>query len=315
MTEINLINIIKKSFKDVVNHTTIALILVLFLIISNILANGLFTTQNFITANFLIICTFLIMCCFCSGWFDLLKTIAANKLKEQDNAFGVFFNGITENILKIIFSFIFYFAFCALFLLITLMITGKIAYHLYGSLEFLSNDTIMMLQSPQAYFDYINKLPEAQKVILNGWTNITVIGILFSNIVVNLLFVFYTPSIVSTNEKESEESKIKQALLKPFRAFSESASLMFKKFFNVLTLYIFTIFLFCSIVKLQTVLYNLFNQNQTILALLSLLFLFIFIYFLSFTIMLIFNCYENYSDNGANRIRENESFNQISENN
>lgn len=310
-----IINIFKKSFTDVFNNIAPALILVIFLIVFNFISAYAIYATNGLT-RLITLCLLLIVAGFLAGWFQVFKEIAKNNVKKEDendvvesnsnnkkNLFGAFFEGVGKNTVTVSLGGIFYFG----FLLLIFLIMGKIAFQLFGSLNFLSEDTIPTLQNAQAYSEYFKNLPDAQKVALSGWLSLNLLAIM----IVNFVFMFYAPCLIS--DKTVVKDKYLEILIRPFVAFYESIKIIFKNFLEV-------IFLCIPIVILYSLL-EILGAFLSEIQFLALLLLFIRIYFLSYIVMIVFNYYEAKnkqkidSDNGSDCVGENEPCNRISEEN
>lgn len=298
-------NIIKKSYQDVVANTSIALILVAFMLLFNIVASLASHLANPLAISGFAICLLLLIFCFFSGWFQLFKEVAKSRVEDKKNPFGIFLEGIGINITPVIFGAFLY----TILSLLVFLIAGKIAYLVFGSLNFLSEDTIPMLQTPQAYSEYFTNLPHAQKIALTGWLlfNLAAMGL------VSFIFMFYPAALVKDEKYETKKELYSGLFSKPFRAFKDSICLIFKNFFEVILLCIPIVLIYA----LLGILGGLFNTNMV----LSLIILFLRIYFICCVIMVVFNYYEakkqpkDNSDNRADSVGENEADNRISEEN
>lgn len=291
---------IKKSFNDIIHHTSITLFFVLFLIVFNFIgAYAVHATKIEAVITFFITMV-LVAVCFMSGWFYLVKKVAGNE--TSGNPFSVFLEGIGKNIISVTLGMFFY----TIFMYIAFFLAGKFAFHIFGSLNFLSEETLPMFQNAQAYGEYFKSLSSEQQLTLNGWFY----SILIATTLSNFLFTFFTPGLVKeTTSCEDKKKIILLTIAKPFLALADSLKLIFKNFLDIILGYLIIGVIYFVLGYLNLVL----GQNQF----LSLLILFFYIYFLTFVIMLIFNYYEtkNNSDNGCNSIGENKSCNSAGESN
>lgn len=288
-----LFEIYKKSFATVVSNPAVTLFLVLFLIVSNILTSYMFTSRTKIVAFILSFCVFLLSLCFVAGWFYIVKDVAKNDSDENKNYFAIFLEGIGKNIIPIgIGSFIYTFI-----LTLVLFLTGKVAYNLFGSLDFILKDLITITQDSNLLNEYLNKLTVDQKYTIYAWQ----LSFIFASMIFNFIMLFYFPAIVF-DEKSNMFKKAFSALIK-------ALCFLFKNFFGALFLYIciYFTYMFLGILKV------LFGANVIV----SILLLFFYIYFISGAIMLIFNYYgqKNNCTDRCDSIGENENIDKPCEEN
>lgn len=285
------LSLIKKSFLTVITNPAITLFFVLYLIFSSILSVYIQSVQMPIVGLILIFCEFSLTLCFLSGWFQIIK----ENIGEEKNIkpFSSFLEGVGKNIIPITLG-IFVYSICFIFVL---FLTSILADKFIGSLDFILKDLPVITQNPNTFAQYFASLSDGQKYILYAWQ----FAILIASMVFNFIFLFYFPAIVSDNKNN--------IFLKPFFALKESLKFTFKNFFKALGVYflIYSFYVILSVLKALTMQF----------AFASILILFIYIYFVSFAVMLIFNCYEpkNDCDNGCDSIGQNESDDKISEEN
>lgn len=287
-----LFELYKKSFSNVVANPTITMFLVLFLILSNLMAVYMFSSKTVIVATILSFCLFMLTLSFISGWLYIVKEISIEGEKENKNYFSVFLEGIGKNIIPVgIGSFIY-----TLLLVLVLLITGKIAFLLFGSLDFIAKDITVLTQDTNQFIQHLEKLNDNQKYILYSWQ----LCFIFASAVFNFILLYYFPSIIY-NEKN--------IFLRAFSALWIAIKFLFKNFFSSLFVYltIYLTYFALSILKFF------FMQNTII----SILILFFYIYFICGAVMLIFNYYgqKNNCNNRCDSIRENETIDRVSKEN
>lgn len=277
----------KKSFSNIVTNPTITMFFVLFLILSNSIGAYMANSQNTISGVLLSFCLFALAIAFLSGWFFVVKEIAAEGEKENKNYFALFLEGIGKNIVSItIGSFIYAFLF-----VIILFASGKIAYHFFGSLDFIIKDMANLPQDTNQLMEYLENLTVNQKYTIYCWQ----LCLMAAGAIFNLIFLYYFPSIIYSD---------KNIFLKPFISFIEAVKFLFKNFVVSLFLYL-TIYVIYFILGLLSAL---FFQNPII----SILILILHIYFVCAVVMLIFSYYgQKYNcNNGCDSIGENEAINR-----
>ncbi len=276
--------IVKKSFDTVNENSAITLFFVLFLIAFNFLLPYIFSAKSFVTTVMLVLCAFLFTAVFIAGWINVLKeSVDKEKIKEK-NFSAIFFDGAGKNIVPVVVSLFLY-----LFLLgIVLFLVGRFAQYFFGSLDFLFKDILNMTPEQNSFMDYIKKLSVEQLYVIYGWQ----LSFMLAIAIFNFFFLFMAPAL-------AQESKI-NLFLKAFWAFKNSICFTFKNFIPVFGIY----FLICFISGILNIIRAITMANIV----LAILFLFIYIYFVAYTIMLIFNYYEqkNYCNNGTDGIREDE---------
>ena len=284
-------SLIKKSFLTVVTNPVITLFLVLYLILTSVLSVYIQSSQSQIIGLILIFCEFSLTLCFVSGWLQIVK----ENIKEEkgNKPFSIFLEGVGKNIIPITIGAFIY----AIFFVGVLFLTTIFADKFIGSLDFIIKDLPVITQNPNAFTQYFMNLTDNQKYILYAWQ----FTIIIVSMVYNFLFLFYLPAIIA--------SKTDNVFLKSIIAIKESFVFTFKKFFRALGIY-FLIYSFYAILSILKVIAMQFPFA-------SILVLFIYIYFVSISVMLIFNCYEqkDNSDNGCDCIGQDESHDKISEEN
>ncbi|MBQ8848325.1 MAG: hypothetical protein IJ003_05210 [Candidatus Gastranaerophilales bacterium] len=284
-------NIIKKSFKNVIENPSITLFLVLFLILSNFLMSySLMASSKYISA-ILFICIFMLSCAFLSGWFQIIKESLNKEKTDKKNIWSTFFEGVGKNIAPISFGII------ILIILanIMLMLLRFIALKAFGTLDFIAQDLSTISQDTEAIAKYFQTLSTDKLYAIYGWA---ISGIIAMEIF-SFIFLFYMPTILN-NEKN-------KLFLKPIIAIKDAIIFVFKNFIGSFAIFILITTLYLALALMNTI----FAKNMVI----SVLILFIYIYFVSFVIMLIFNYYEqkNNSSNGSDSIGENTSLDNIGE--
>ncbi|MBQ9150453.1 hypothetical protein IJX73_05935 [bacterium] len=282
----------KKSFLSAITNPTISMFLVLFLILSNLMANQMITSKTAVVSMILSFCIFTLTLAFISGWLYVAKEISIEGEKENKNYFAIFLEGIGKNIVSVgIASFIY-----TLLFTIILFIAGKIAYLAFGSLDFILKDITSLTQDTNQFIEYLEKLTIDQQYTLYCWQ---MCFIAFLSIF-NFILLFYFPAVIFSE---------KNIFIKPFRAFIDSIKFTFKNFFGSLLIYLTIFFAYFAL----SVLRFLFAQNALILILL----LFLYIYFICGAVMLIFSYYgqKNNCNNGCYSIGENEIIDKTSEEN
>ncbi|MBQ8635614.1 hypothetical protein IJ425_05635 [bacterium] len=288
----NIFNLIKKTFREVIENPSITMILVLYLILFTLLLKD-FNSVSGIPDILKIISVFLVSLCFLSGWLQIFKHINSQENNDDKNYFPIFIEGVGKNILPFFCGLMFY----STLIFIVAILAIKFAHNTFGSLDFLLKDFAALSQDNNSLIEYFNNLGEDKKFIISSWQ--------LTFIVVSTIFeftlLFYFPALLY-EEKYN-------AFLKPFVAIKNAICFTFKNFFPSLFLYsaIYATYVFLSIIKVLV-------STNTIL---SAICLFIHIYFISFAIMLIFSYYgqKNNSNNGCDSIGENENIDRASEEN
>lgn len=288
----NFLEIYKKSFLIAVTNPFVTMFLVLFMIVSNLLAAYMLQTRDLILASILSFCVFMLSLCFISGWFYVIKEIIQNKENENKNYFGTFFEGVGRNIVPIGIGSVLY----SIVIIFAIFLSVKVAQNIFGSLDFIK-DTTLITQDSKAIMEFYNNLTPEQKSAVAGCE----LSFLFSIMLVNFLMLFYFPAIIY-NEKSN-------IFLKAFIAIKDSICFLFKNFFGALSIHISL----CAIYMMIGILNTILGGNTFI----SILVLFIYIYFIAGAIMLIFMYYDekNNCTNGCNCIRENENIDKLGEEN
>ncbi|MBR3604400.1 MAG: hypothetical protein IKL52_00030 [Candidatus Gastranaerophilales bacterium] len=289
----NLFNIYKKSFSQVMTNPVITLILILFIISSNLFMGFAYGAKSIITTLVVSTCAFLLSLCFIAGWFSVIKDITKDEKSQNKNYFSIFMEGIGKDAFSIGVGCLIY----GILLGVILVLTGKIAHHTFGSLDFITKDIVSIAQDNSALMEYLNKLTDEQKYIISAWE----LSLIFSTMVFNFIMLFYFPSIIY-NEKTN-------MFLKPLVGLKDGIVFLFKNFFCALAIHISIYIVYMLIGIINAALGNNF--------VISILLVFLNIYFISIAIMLIFNYYEqkNHCDNGCDSIRENENINKSGEEN
>ena len=292
-----IIDLIKKSFRIVVENPTITLFFVLFLIISNFLAPYIMIAQSKIVALIIALCIFFLTTVFLAGWFQMLKEVSKeediSKLKDK-NFFATFLEGISKNGIAVTIGVIIYLS----LLSVVLFLTSEIALRLFGSLDFIFRD--MMVNASRSVdnaINYLQNLSDDQKFMIYGWQ----FSFVIASMIYNFFFLFIAPIIVKDDNKNQ--------FIKPFIAFVSSICFSFKNFFGTLGVFfiIYIIYFTLGITK------AIIGSN----VILSIVILFIYIYFISGALVLIFNYYEQKTNslNRCDSIGENQVIDNVSKEN
>lgn len=273
---------IKKSVKQVNSSPLITLFFVSFLILITVFASYTFVLQQKILSIILMLCIFLLLCLFFGGWLEMFSE--AQK-EEKKSLAGVFFEGAGKSLVSSIITLLIF----ALLMVLISFAGIELSMKFFGDPSFLMNDIATIAQDKNAYLEYINNLSEDKLVIIYGWQAIFVL--LYS--VFYFLFLFLPATFIKTEKVNM--------FLRPIIAYGENFKFIFKNFGFSICLYLILCagFIFMGILKLIAAIHPI----------LSLIHLFIYIYFLSYVVMLIFNCYErkNSCIDGCNSIGENEN--------
>ena len=285
------IDLVKKSFLDVVKNPIIALFLVLYFIIFSLLAGCLGTQSNLVIWLMLAFSTFLFIAIFTAGWLRIIKEIALkdpNKAREKTYV-GMFFESVGENVIPVFVGLIIYIIFSMVFVYFAFLISIKF----FGNPQ----EIIMQAQASPDIIAFINSLPQEELEKLYAFP----ILFMISTAVCAFLFMYYFPSIIFSEKKN--------VFLKAFISLKDNFCFLFKHFFKsiLIFLFIFMIYAGFSIARSLCVFYlHDYRLVMEILAILSILFI---IYFLSFSIMLICNYYgkQNSCNNRPDGIGENKS--------
>lgn len=284
-------NLIKKSFKTVINFPIITLFLVVFLIVSSLLTTSIVSAKTLPVMSILMTCAFLTAAVFVSGWFKVIKeAIDEDKTK---NYFAIFLEGVGKNLLSTICAIILYF----ILFVGVVFLARFLAYHIFGGLEFLTKELVASTVNTSDFIENFNKLTLEQQSTIYGWY----FTLIASCSIFNFLLLFYFPSMFFIEDKN--------AFLRPFLAIKNSLVFTFKNFFGVLAICALIHVIYFFIALLSTI----FSSNVII----SVLVLFSYIYFASITIMLLFNYYEQKSNcnNGPDSIRQDSCSDKTGEEN
>lgn len=278
-----ILSLIKKSFKQVIENSSITLFLVTYLIAISILAP--LARTNFLVIS-LGICAVLLTVAYVSGWFYMINTISSTKEEElkNKNMFSVFFEGVGKNFLSVFIALIFYFLIASL----VFFLSGFLANHFFGDINVILKDIMTKATENTNLIDLLSTLPTDKQYTLYGWQFCFIIG----SSIFSFLFMMYFPFLFNSNNN---------VFLRPFTSFYKSIKFIFKNFLLTLGLYFTIYFSYVFLNILRT-----FTANYVIV---SLILFFVYIYFLATIVMIIFNYYEakNNSTNGPDCIRENEN--------
>lgn len=283
----SVVSCIKKSFKTIIETPVFTSFFVIFLIVFQFLLIYATNVKNPNISIILSICCFSLITAFLSGWFELAKEATNPEKFKEKKSLPIFFEGIGKNIIPVLVGTIVYSVILKAFLdlfykLVVVNIFGSIDFVNFENLSKISQDA----QATQAFFE---SLTQEQITALLGHS----IGAFILLMSFTFLFMFYTPAIIC-NEKNN-------MFAKPFVALKDSVFFLFRNFLNSFLIYIF-LFVFFIILEVTGMLF----MNMTLVSLIMLLF---YIYFISFTVMLLFNYYEQQNNNsdGSDCIGENES--------
>lgn len=282
--------LVKKSISAVNENPAITLILVLYLIAVNLVMPHVFTAQSAILSAVLSICVFLISAVFISGWINILKESTENEKIKEKNFAALFLEGVGKNIIPVSGGALIYF----IFLSVILLLAVKFAQSFFGSLDFLFQDILSLAPDGRAFSDYISNLPLEKLYIIYGWQ----LSFMLSVTVFNFIFIFFAPALAC-------DIKCNR-FLKVFVAFKNAFCFTFRNFLPVVALY----FLIC----LACVLLNFLRALTASNVFFAILLLLVYIYFVSYSVMIIFNYYEQKSccNHGSDCIGENETCDKIS---
>lgn len=286
-------DIIKNSYRSVIENPSITLFLVLFLIVSNLVASYVLSAPNIMLGQIMIVCLFAFVCIFISGWFKVIQeSIDREKIKDK-KFYPIFLEGIGENILSVVLGSIIY----CLVLFLGIFLSQKIAMTTFGNIDFFLNDLNSITQNNISLVEYFQGLTDEQKNVVYGWNFCILCGITLFN----FLFLFYYPALIS----EKNASFLK----KPFIAVWKNLKFLFKNFFGVLFVSILVHIIHMILAYL--------NAKFATNLILSIVFLMIYIYFLAIVVMILFNYYDKKTDsnNRADSVGENVSNNSIGEEN
>ena len=286
-----ILSLIKKSFKQVIENSSITLFLVTYLIVISILAP--LARTNFLVIS-LGICAVLLTIAYVSGWFYMINTISSTKDEElkSKNMFSVFFEGIGKNFLPVFIALIFYFLATA----VMFFLSGFLANHFFGDINVILKDIMAKATENTNLIELLSTLPTDKQYTLYGWQFCFIAG----SSIFSFLFMMYFPFLINSNEN---------VFLRPFTSFYKSLKFIFDNFLLTLGLYSIIYFSYVFLNILRT-----FTANFTIV---SLILFFVYIYFLATIVMLIFNYYEakNNSTDGPDCIGKDETSDSIGENN
>ena len=281
------INLIKKSFRNIIENPSITLSLVLYLIMSNLILVMAFWAKTKIFAMLFILCIALLTIAFFAGWFQVInESVDIEKMKDKKYG-AIFFEGVGRNFLPVaIGSFL-------LFILMNLGIMGIriFAYKFFGDIQPIV-EGLSLAQDSKAY---ILSLSDDKIYAVYCWALSGIIFLMFFS----FIFLYYFPVIINDSKNN--------VFLKPFVAIVCSVVKVFKNFSISFFAFSFLLFLYLILAILNA----LFAQHS----ILEVLMLFIGIYFASYAFMLIFNCYEQKNNciDGCDSIGENEIINRTSE--
>lgn len=286
-----LIKSIQNSIKQVLYNPSLVLFPVLFLIIINLLLAFIISVNLKLTAFILCLCAIILSVCFIAGWFNVIKNSFEIEKLHEKKFFAIFLDGVGKNSLVVALGTALY-----AFLMITILfLSGYLALKLFGSLDFVFKDLQVLPKTSEAFYGYIKSLPTEKLYTIYAWQML----FMLIGFIGNFLMMFYYPSLV--------EESYGNVFAKPFIAIKNSIIFAFRHFLPVLIIYILIYGIYFILVTVN----SLFGNNMIV----SGIVFFIYIYFITTSIVLIFNYYENNGNYGANRLGENKSGNQNCESN
>ena len=278
-----LLSLIKKSFKQVFENSSIMIFLVAYLIIIGVITPFI---RNDILAMVLGICIILLTIVHFAGWFQLVNAIAIEKNNELENktVFSVFLEGIGRNIVPLIIAFIFYFAILMLFL----YVSGFVANHFFGDIQIVFQDIMTSMQGNNNLILALEALPDDKKMTFYGWQFYFIVV----TCILSFIFITYCPFLINSE---------KNIFVRPFIAFWESLKFTFKNFLMTVAIYasIYAAYILINVLR------GLAGSNTII----SMVLFLIYIYFSAIVVMLIFNYYDakNNCSDRSDSIGENET--------
>ena len=286
------INLIKKSFDDVIKNPIITLFLVLYFIITSIIMTCISLQRNEIVAIVLILTAFLFIAIFIAGWFGVFKEISVQNPNEpkEKSYIAVFLENIGINVIPCTIGLVIYFIFSLLFAYVAYIISLK----LFGN----PHEIIQQIQTfsnPNDAIEFIKGIPQDKLVSLYALP----LMLMGATSLCFFTFMYYFPAI-AFNKKSSPFSKA-------FVALKDNFCFLFKHLLCSVCYYLILCFIYVSVMMLKTIVPSNFAVD--------ILFIFFIIYYMSFAIMIICNYYgQDHSDyNRADSLGENESDNSVSE--
>ena len=278
------INLLKKSFLDVVKNPIITLLLVSYFIIISMLAGCLRLQSNMLIWYMLAFTSFLFVAIFMAGWFRVIKEISLKNPEEEKESSYIakFLEGIGENVIPYSVGIFIYAVISMIFVYIAFLISTK----LYGNPQ----EIIMKAQASADIKQYMDSLSSEEMAKLYAFP----ISFIISTTFCMFLFMYYFPSMIF--------SEVKNLFAKPFVALKDNFCFLFKHFFKSVGIYIVLCFINITAVLIK----HLYLPGHVLV---DILYLFYVIYFLSFAVMLICNYYgQNYScNNRPDSLGENKS--------
>jgi len=285
------INTIKKSFSSVIKNPSITLFLIAYLIVTNLLIVAIAGAKAKVFAISFLVCLILLSGAFFAGWMQVIKEVAC-EIEEKDKNFGaIFLEGVGKNILPVAIGVVV----LIVAMNLVIMLVRFLAIKVFGDIQPIIAGLSTVAQDTKSVSDYITNLGQDKVYSIYGWALSGIVALtLFA-----FSFMYYFPSII--NEEKYN------LFLKPFVAIPKCLYYLFKNFLTS-----FLAFILIYLGYLFFVILNALYAQQMIL---SVIVLFGYIYFVSFAIMLIFNCYEekNCCPNGSDCVGENESVDKSSE--
>ena len=286
------LNLIKKSFNNIISNPILVLFLVLSSIITSIFVSFTIVQTNFYIFSLLSLCSFLFTAVFFAGWLGMFKELALRPEKKDEEISeteyrslgGVFLESAGYNfvpfaiglILHIIFVFIFF------------MIAKIFAAYLFGNPMELLKD---IPANTENLMEYIKNIPDDKQLILYGWQ----LCFMASMLIYQFLFMYFFPALIFNSENN--------IFTRPFFAIKDAIIFLFENFFKSLGIYVFLLTLYISFAVLKA-----FLPDHPAVNLASIFFI---VYFLNFAVMLICNYYgkNNSCSDRSYSIGENEDCN------
>ncbi len=285
-------NLFKNSADKVFKSPSVTFYFVLYLIILNYLTYYTLTPHTKLITAILTITTIVFSVAFSSGWLQIIKEKVKND--KEESYFSVFLEGVGKNIIPVSLGILIY----IIILIMLIALTSLIAGALFGDLNSMIKDIILTAQGTTNINDFLNGLTDNQKYVLYAWQ----LSFMLVGAVYNFILLFYFPAILDDNIKAN-------IFLKPFYALYSAVKFLFKNFLKSFTIFISIYFIYFLTRILET--YSSHNSFTAVLI------LFFYIYFISYSVVLIFNCYEqkNLCSDGADSLGEDKCLDKIGEDN
>lgn len=276
-----LLSLIKKSFSQITENSSIILFVVSYMILVSVIAP--LATTNFLMKT-LGICLILLTVVFCSGWLQLINEVVLDKEIHKKSVFAIFLEGIGKNIVPVIIAMGLY----LLILILDLYLTGLVANHFFGDINAIFKDIFASAGENNNLIEIFRALPTEKQYTLYGWQFCLIVG----TFILGFLFLFYFPFLINCKNN---------ICIRPFDALWQSLKFTFKNFLSILGLYVLMNVIYILIGILRAL------SSSNMVA--SIVMLFVYIYFLAGVVVLIFNYYEakNNSTDGSDSIGEDKA--------